>query len=305
MTSRTVIGCASLLLHAGAATAQVLEKEAAFLLIPSGARTVGLGRAVVSIADAQAAFYNPAATAWSPLALSVSRYDGPLDFVAWRLAGHLRAGNHVISIGAQVQSFGEFQLADEFAVIGTYEPQNLIVELGLSRHVSAGMVAGMRAKLVDSRVAPGVSATGFAADMGFVWRVPHAPVQLGASLLDLGTALRYGTGEANRARLPTRLRAGASMETPLAGRARLLLTADANVAPHDTRAFSQFLGGAITWDGLVTARAGFIRETLLEPSTGWSFGLGFNLGIVSFDLGREIGVNNLGSETHISLGYRS
>jgi hypothetical protein len=255
--------------------------------------------------DLQAAFYNPAISAWSSQpSVAVSRYDGPLDFVVHRAAGTIvLGGRNAVTVGLQVQSFGEFTLADESGVTGSYRPQNTIVELAAGRRIGTTLVLGVRGKWIDSQVAPGFGARGIAGDAGVVWRVTGLPLRVGAALTDFGPALEYG-GSAGQARLPTRIRMGVSADASLPARTTVHLAMDVQASPREWNTFSQFAGVAIEYDGVLSARAGFIRETLLEASTGATFGLGIHIAAFTIDLAREMGVNRLGDESHFSLGFR-
>jgi hypothetical protein len=97
---------------------------------------------------------------------------------------------------------------------------------------------------------------------------------------------------------------GVSADASLPARTTVHLAMDVQASPREWNTISQFAGVAIEYDEVLSARAGFIRETLLEASTGATFGLGIHIAAFTIDLAREMGVNQLGDETHFTLGFR-
>jgi hypothetical protein len=67
---------------------------------------------------------------------------------------------------------------------------------------------------------------------------------------------------------------------------------------------SQYLGLEFGVRNTLFVRGGLVFETLIETNTGSTLGVGLRLGAVGFDLARELGVNQLGDETHLSLSVR-
>ncbi len=288
----------ALALPCGAA-AQGIESEAAFLTIPTGARVVGLGRAGVAVADAQASFYNPALLALAPARIAVHRYDGPIGFLVHHATAGFDAGAlGTVQVGLQVQTFGEFEISDAVGSIGTFDPQNVIGSVALGRSFGP-IAAGARVKWVQSSVSPDGDDRGFATDAGLAFQVPGLPISVGVAALDVGADLRI---DGQPAPLPTRLRAGLAARIP-AGEWSVLLAADADASPHDSHAGGQRAGAGVSWRDVVTVRGGWLRETLVETSDGYSFGLGVRLGRFAVDFARETGLNHLGDEIHISLEY--
>jgi hypothetical protein len=286
--------------------AQGLESEAAFLTIPSGAAVVGLGRAATSLRDHRATFYNPAAGAWLQRPVfGLNRYDGPLGFLAHRVTATLAAGDiAVIQAAMQVQSFGEFTLDDEVGGTGSYEPQNVIAELGIQRALGQRLAVGARGKWIESRITGVDAARAMALDLGLLLAVPGLPATVGVALVDAGHGLSGAGGAGGEAPLPTRLRVGASGSLGLGRGVRLVLAADAAAPPRDWSALSRYAGVALDLREQVVLRAGRLAETLIETNVGTTFGMGFRLGGLEVDFARELGANRLGNETHISLGYR-
>ncbi len=105
--------------------------------------------------------------------------------------------------------------------------------------------------------------------------------------------------------MPSRLRLGAGYDVlrhlELAEGMRLLVTAEVEHALRDLETGSQYLGAELGVREILFVRGGFIAETLIETNTGVTVGAGLALGAFRFDLARELGVNQLGDETHVSL----
>jgi hypothetical protein len=300
------------LAHPGRASGQGFEREAAFLTVPMGARVVGIGRAAVSLnGELQGIRWNPAALASiqqvEPLA---SHYDGPLDFKFNYLAVAFPVGKAgVLAVAADVQSFGEVSLSGATgAPSGVIEPNNLILGVTFGRELLPRLALGVTGKWVRSELGGELNGDTFAFDVGLLWRpLEQVPLDLGASTLNVGPDLKLEQGgESNP--LPGRLRWGASYDL-LAhllreGRLNLLVAFDSEHALRDLGTSSQFIGAELGIAHVLFLRGGYIAETLIETNTGGTFGVGLALGPLRFDLARELGVNQLGDETHITLAAR-
>lgn len=311
---RTAIGLVlATLAGPGALPAQGFEDEVAFLTAPMGARIVGIGRAATSIrGEFQSVRWNPGVLASvkgvAPLA---SHYDGPLDFKFNLLAVAIPAGGlGMFAVAADVQSFGDIVLSDGSAsggALGTVTPNNLVVSLAFARGLAAGIAMGVTAKWIRSELSGDLNGDTFAFDAGLLWRPAQSvPLDLGLAVLNVGPGLSLGEAPASEASpLPSRLRVGASYDVlghvGLGNRFSLLLAFDLEQALRDLRTGSQFAGAELGVAGILFLRGGYIAETLIETNTGATFGVGFALGWLRFDVARELGVNQLGDETHISL----
>ncbi len=295
------------------ARAQDFENEAAFLTVPMGARIVGLGRAAVSIrGELQGVRWNPgtlgSVTSLEPLA---SHYDGPLDFEFNYLAVAIPAGAvGVFAIAADVQSFGEISLSSAPGTpLGTITPSNLILSVTYGRELVPRFDVGVTAKWIRSELSGELTGDTFALDAGLLWRpLERVPLDFGASVLNLGPGLSLEGDQGRRSPLPGRLRLGASYDLlghlEPEGRVRLLIAIDLEHAVRDIGTGSQFLGAELGIADILFLRGGYIAETLIETNTGTTLGVGLSLGWLRFDLARELGVNQLGDETHISLAAK-
>ncbi len=301
---------------ARAGVAQDFDREVAFLTIPSGARVVGMGRAGASLAgELQSMNWNPAVLAsvrhLTPL---LSHYDGPLSFRVNQLALAVPAANlGMLAISITVQSFGDIQLSgpgSSNAVVGEISPNNLIASVSFARELPGRLSLGVSAKWIRSELFAELTGSTAALDAGLLWRPLDAmPLHLGLSALNLGRGLRVGENSGSEPDpLPSRARFGASYDVlkhlrPESG-LQLLVAADFEHALRDFATGSQFFGAELGVRDVIFVRGGFVAETLIETNTGTTFGLGIELGPVRLDLGRELGVNQLGDETHVSGSAR-
>lgn len=308
-----VLTCAPVPL--AASYGQDFDREVAFLLVPTGARAVGMGRAGVTLSgDLQGARWNPAAIApvedISPL---VSSYDGPLDFRVNHFAAALPAlGLGVLAVSVEVQDFGEIMLAGPASpddVVGAIRPSNVILSLVFGRHLLQRVSMGVTAKWIRSDLGGEFGAT-VAFDVGLLWQpLDDVPLDLGVSTTNIGAGLRLGDQPGSgRDPLPTRIRAGVGYDLlghlRPDGAVRLRFAVDLEHAAHNLQTSSQFLGLEVGVGDVLFVRGGLISESLIETNSGSTVGIGLRVDAFQFDLAREMGVNQLGDETQLSLSAR-
>jgi hypothetical protein len=144
-------------------------------------------------------------------------------------------------------------------------------------------------------------------DAGLLWRpLERVPLDLGASATNVGPGLRLGGEPSSDGEpLPSRIRLGVGYDVlghlrPQGG-IRLRIAVDLEHALRNLQTASQFLGLELGVREVLFVRGGWIAESLIETNTGSTVGLGLRLGVFQFDLAREIGVNQLGDETQLSL----
>jgi hypothetical protein len=299
-----------------AALAQSFDREVAFLLIPTGARPVGMGRAATAAAGTvQSVAWNPATVSgiggFAPL---VSSYDGPLEFGVTRLAIALPvAGLGVFSISVEAQSFGDIPLTgagSAESTNGVVSPNNLIVGVTYGRPLVRRLAFGVTAKFIHSELFAGLEGSTTALDAGLLWSpFQNVPLNVGLSALNLGRGLKLDRRpDAERDPLPSRVRLGVGYD--VLGHLRpdlgwqLLIAFDEEHAVRSLETASQYLGVELGVQRVLFIRGGWIAETLIETNSGSTLGVGLRLGALDFDIARELGVNELGDETHVSIGAR-
>jgi hypothetical protein len=194
---------------------------ATFLLFPTGARAVGMGRAVTALRSTEASWWNPAG-----LAAEEGRH---VQLVRGeQVTGDAFSLSLGIPAGALGRLGGAYQLLDEGTLDATDGAGNVIGSLTLRNHI----VQGSWARPLGSRLAVGATAkhvrfelgcrgqcpegrvrsTSWAVDLGMQGRpLAAVPLDLGLSLVHLGPEFR-GEGASEGDPLPARLRAGLAWE---------------------------------------------------------------------------------------------
>lgn len=202
--------------------AQGAEGEGAtFLLLPTGARAVGFGRAVTALPSTEAGWWNPA---------GLARME--------RRSVHLVRGEHItgdaigISFAAAVSGVGVFgaayQLLDEGTLDATDGEGNVIGSLTLRNHLALATWAlplgdrldiganlkyfrfelGCRGQCPEGRV----RSRSYAVDLGARGRpIAGFPLDLGVAAVHIGPEFR-SEAAADGAPLPARLRIGVAWE---------------------------------------------------------------------------------------------
>lgn len=192
---------------------------ALFLLLPTGAKAVGMARAMTSLAGPESVWWNPAGLGEvEGNRVLVYRGDHPVAGEATAaslvLAGALGAG----AVSYQLIDVGSQDVTDiEGNVIGTLTGRNHLGVVSLAARLQDLVSLGVNVKLVRFQFScrgqcqdAGVSATSVATDVGALLTRPWGlPLRLGAMIAHAGSD--FGTGE-EADPLPTRVRLAAAYE---------------------------------------------------------------------------------------------
>lgn len=301
---------------------------ALFLLLPVGAKAVGLGRAVTALPGAESVWWNPAGL-------------GPLEegrFVLYRgdhpVAGEATAASLIFALsplgvlGASYQliDLGKQDVTDPGGnVTGELSGRNHLGVLSLATRLRERLSVGVNLKLVQFRFTcrgqcmdAGVTATTVAVDVGAqLAGLAGLPLTLGAMVAHAGSRFRIlDEGEADP--LPTRLRLAAAYEVldHFIDSDDLSLSVTAEIDDRWRRPGSPatYVGTEFTAGrgDVLYVRAGYVfgAESQLEgvvsgTPTGAAVGVG--LRYESFDLGlaKSLATSALPGESepvHISFG---
>jgi hypothetical protein len=315
----------------GAARAQTGDVErqdrastaeaATFLLVPLGARSVGMGGAAVAArGDVEGVLWNPASTS----DLSGSAVFGHLsnDFGTSSIVigGVIAAGR--VRIGAAYHRFdlGTVDARDAAnQPLGTLEPDDAALIVTAAAPVLEGLAVGAGARLLRLSSSCGgdcttldETATGLALDFGVVGSVPGVRgVDLGLVLRNVGASVGYGGGPKDP--LPTRIRLGASAGLPALfgreawaeGQLDLLARVDVQETFSELDDLDVFSGVEATWRDLLRLRVGYAWTG--TGRTGLSAGLGIHWNRLDFDLARSFDdFSRFDSDApfQASVGYR-
>lgn len=191
------------------------QEGALFLLLPTGAQAVALGRAMTALASQEGAFWNPAG-------LGELRESRVLVSRGEHLAGRAVAFSLLLARPSVATIGLSYQLLDVGDQDHTDRQGNVIGKISFRDHLAVAsfasqpieqISAGFNLKLVQRRIScrgrcvdRGITATTFALDAGIQSRpVGRVPLRLGAMLAHAGPDLQVMNAE-QADPLPTRLR---------------------------------------------------------------------------------------------------
>lgn len=168
---------------------------AAFLEIGAGARAQAMGGAYTSIsADATSMYWNPAGIG------GVNGFELVFSHVNWIFetnydyVGIVTSVGETISIGANVTSFG---VGDQIVrTVGfeegtgeVYSAQDFAIGLSFAMNLTDRFSFGINAKYIDQRIWHS-KATGFAIDVGALYKTQVDGLQMGFSISNFGTSMQ-------------------------------------------------------------------------------------------------------------------
>jgi hypothetical protein len=294
---------------------------ASFLLLPGGARAVGMGRAVTALASSEAAWWNPA---------GLARLQGRR---AQLVRGeHITGDALALSLATSTAGAGVFalsyQLLDEGTIDATDAEGNVIGSLTLRNHLGLASWAlplgsrldvganvkylrfelGCRGQCPEGRV----RSSSYALDLGARGRpFVDLPLELGVSAVHLGPD--FGSEAAADGRpLPARVRVGAAWEpweTVVEGeRLGVLVALDMESRLRNPGRPALLLGAEFSagTDDRIYVRGGYtlLRATGLE---GGAAGFGIRFDRFELDLARALPSGVIASQqepVHLTLALR-
>lgn len=295
-----------LALHAGPLS--FADEGASFLVVPQGARAMGLGNAFVTQADPTSLWHNAAGI--SPLGGRHVTATHTELFAGTRLnlLGYVQplGGRGSVGFGAVYLSQDAIEGRDPSGRrSGNFTASDLSFGVAYGRSLGPGTHLGLGVKLIRQSLAD-ASATGLALDLGALHHLAGLPVTVGASIQNLGPKMKFVSEPFN---LPLNVRAGASHL--LLGLVSVGL--DFQYRPHDNRKSLSF--GAEYWPmpqmalrggylGILRATSGATQGFSFKEASAFGAGLGFRLG-------RRIGLDyafspqgDLGSSHRFTLGIK-
>jgi long-subunit fatty acid transport protein len=318
--SRFVAGCLGLLCilgaYAGTAHAQA-EAGAQSLLIAPGARSDGMGRAFVAVADdANAIWWNPGALAFTTghdLSTMYTKLVPDLaDDVFFSYTSYVQHvegwGGLGFSLG--YLSYGKSTATDtEGNVLRDFSSYELAPTLAYGTELMKGMGFGVALKFVRVDLAPadatqdrakGAGST-FAADMGALYKLPQWKTSLGFVLQNLGPNISYIDADQSDP-LGRGAKLGAAVIPFENEMYRVLVTADVNksLLPHG--AWIEDGGAEFEFNRLLALRAGYVydpRGTIKDMT----YGLGLNYHGVRIDYASVPQSEFLGRVNRFSASY--
>jgi len=272
-----------------------------FLLLPVGARAVGMGQAMVAERPGtEAVWWNPAGIARQDkkeIAIHHSQTIAAVGDAISFLAPSRRAGSVALSLN--VLNFGDQQITDPGGTpIGVVLPRNILLAATYAAEFGKRVNAGLTYKRLWYRVdcsgqcstVPTFTATSSAVDFGFQYDLPtESPLTLGAAVRNIGTRLQVNDRE-QADPLPTRIEVGAEYKLPfiaaLVADTEVRIATDV-VADRNLDHPAGRVGADVTYEKNIHLRAGYVANDANGSRTALGFGV--SAGHLMFDIARTFG----------------
>lgn len=293
------------------------QEGALFLLLPVGARGVGLGRAMTALPTEEGAFWNPAALA-EQSRRRVMVYRGEQLVGASTAVSVLAPWKGVGTFGASyfLLDVGEQDLRDQFGnTLGSLSVRNHLAIASFATSFAGRVHAGVNMKLVQFRGACRgqcqdleTTSSAYAVDMG-VQATPFArmPLRFGAMLAHAGTDFRI-RNEEQADPLPMRLRFAAAYEVlhwiPNDPATELWFALEVEDRARDMGSPSYYLGLDFSAADMFFVSAGYVGGEL-DQTNGASVGVGFRLDRFDVHLAKSLTRSPVTGESepvHVSFG---
>ncbi len=303
---------------------QASTEGALFLLLPSGAQGVGLGRAMTAVSSSESTFWNPAGLV-SLVGRRALLFRG--EHVAGEATGFSvvrgGAGGTALGLSYQLLDVGSQDLTDaDRQVIGSITIRSHQGIISAGRPLGDRVRLGMNLKSIQYRVTcrgqcpdGTVAASSWAVDLGLQAEpVPRWPLDLGVMVAHVGSDFTVrDSGQSDP--LPSRLRVAASYD--LLDRfvdeqeVELRVVAEVEDRLRDPGNISVFLGSQISAQAVgideVSVRGGYVWGGGLDRNQTAGAGLGFGVRFDRFEFGIARSLSRGGPASgdepvHITLG---
>ena len=212
-----------------------------FLRLAADARTAAMGDAAVATnPDANSIFYNGGKTAFNEGKFGIGATYTPwlseLDvrnLYQLALSGFYKIDNNqALSIGVRNFSQGEFVFTDDNGNdIKNFRPNDIALELGYSRKLSANLGLGITGRYINSQIADNVGAnssykngSAVAADIAAFYK-GNTGWNFGLALTNLGSKMDYGS---TASYIPANISLGTSYNKTINSDNKLTFTLEAN-----------------------------------------------------------------------------
>ena len=285
--------------HPVLAQSGIDTEGALFLLLPVGARAVGLGQAMAAEnGGTEAVWWNPSAIARSRKREAAIHHsqdiiatgDAVSILIPSSLLGVLAASVNILNYGGQ-----DITEPSTGTKIGSVLPRSLVYVATYATSIGPRFNAGLNFKVVQVRVdcsgdctnVETISASTSAVDMGMQYDLEgHAPVTLGLAVRNVGLRLQVKDKDQSDP-LPTRVQMGVVYRLPPfevdEERADLHVSADV-LAPIGFDDPSARLGMELSWQETVHLRGGYVFDA--SERAGPAIGIGLAAGGFTVDLAR-------------------
>lgn len=291
----------TLVLAAGAAGAQGSE-GALFLLLPTGAQSVGMGQAMVAgNPGSEGIWWNPSSIgAQEKRELAIHHSEtivGVGDAITFVLPSKTRG---TAALSMNILNLGEQEITDDQGTaIGFILPRDIVLAATYADRPGKRFSYGLTYKLVQLRVdcsgqcanVGTLSESTSAADLGVQYEImAGSPLTFGFAVRNLGGKLNTD-GTNRRTPLPTQLELGMLYRLQFIDRYVKDVEVLAAASAVDSRSYggrAVRLGTDLIYQDQVNLRAGFVGGDRRADASA-SLGLGLNNGPFGFDIARVFG----------------
>ncbi len=317
LRSSAVVIAALFLLHGTSAAQNTGDATGtAFLLLPIGARAVGMGQAVVADnPGSEAVWWNPAALARSTKREAAIHHSQTIVATGDALTYTTPSRIGTLAFSLDVLNFGDQQVTDEQGPVGVILPRNLVVAGTYARSIGKRFNGGISYKLIQFRVdcsgqcanVATFAASSNAVDAGIQYQLlGPAPMMFGIAVRNVGSRLKVDE-RSSPDPLPTRIEAGISYPVSLVGRYVSDIDLRLAAAVATDRNFGEpaaRFGADLVWQHQVHLRGGYAASE--SNGAGAALGFGLVADKLEFDIARSFG--GLSSDagqppTYFSLRY--
>jgi len=277
-------GCGFFLMKPSA-FASAGTQGASFLEIPVGAGPAAMGGAYTALAaNAYAPTWNPAGLgrlSGTEMAAQHLSYLESMNYeflsMVHPFGGQESATKRGIGFSVQYLGSGEINHTDIDAsgvpinngnALGTFSSHFASYNMSYGQTLTPRMAVGLTAKWINAEIND-VSANAYAADVAALYHASDH-VELGASLVNMGTSLKFISAGEN---LPMAFKAGGALRID----SHYVLSAEGVYEKNDLASFH--MGAEWRPLEMVSVRAGYRTDTLkgLSPLAGFSTGCGLHL----------------------------
>lgn len=295
----------------------VATEGALFLLLPTGARAVGMGLAATAArGTSESVWWNPAGLSGNPQREAAIHHSQSLNgtgdalnvVLPWRDFGVLGVSASVLDLGEQEPR------VDSTGALGTLLPRQVVFAATYATQLGSAATAGVTYKVVQFRVdctgaCVSLQASTSALDVGAQYDLGEwLPITFGAAVRNLGIQLQVNDAEQSDD-LPTRVEAGfeyrpklpARYASQLDVRVALDLSDDLSIGRPRAR-----FGSEVGIQRRAYLRAGYIVRDQESEGGGPTVGLGFILRRFVVDIGRitaGLSADAGQAPTHLSVRF--
>lgn len=289
-----------------AAQSKVGTTAANFLTIPEGPRASGMGGAFVAVANDVTAAY------WNPGGLSrLTSNEFNVSHAGWLVGTNLNwlglvykiNADNAVAVSVNQLDYGSEDITTEMQPMGTgeqWDAQDISVGLTYARNLTDRFSIGGTFKYIQQRIWM-ESASGFALDLGLLFKTQYQGLKIGMNIANFGTELKLdgenllipadvdpahtGNNKTIAANLqtdswplPLMFTVGVGMDPVETDLWKWTLATDA-VYPNNQTAYLN-LGTELTWHNILSVRAGYNSLFKEDSEQNLTAGMG-----VQYDIG--------------------